>query len=447
MNNLSGIQKLSLYPLASQVSDDQLGTSLVSTMLAISHGLEDTVMSQRLKGTFYAGFQRISAFLPQINRFARLAAMCGEVLVFAVPDGPVPEIPGVQFVYLEEGAPLAEEWFIVFEQAQFCGALFTRQVSANQADPGGLLFGRGRSYVGALTFDMQLVGAARRALDAAMQRSTPHGEHHPSTPKPYLAFASLFSKRLESRNREIAALYKTLQRRNQDLERMQGVLQSMLSRTAWEEVAASDRVDLQSAPLASRQVLTVLSSDIAGFTQLGDTTPPEQLIPDLNRYMDLLAGLVYQHDGDVDKFIGDGMLAFFKHPDEALLAGLHIQRAIQEFNKKQLASRRSPFSTRLGLASGSCLVTRIGSRARQEITVMGDTFNLASRLQGLCQPDEVLVDDATFQACQRPPALTTLMKVRGKADLLTVHQFLPEAFVEVEQFIKKHARPNQDDVI
>lgn len=107
--------------------------------------------------------------------------------------------------------------------------------------------------------------------------------------------------------------------------------------------------------------LALRSTDIEGFTALSGATSARVLVDALNRYFDSVATAVYQQGGDVDKFLGDGMLAFFQDPVSALRAALHIQRRVDAFNAQQISGRAISFPTRISLVTGLCLVARIGS--------------------------------------------------------------------------------------
>lgn len=415
-------QRLSLYPLTIQAGPENMTTSSVATLLAISHGLEDAVMRHRLRGTFYAGFQRFSAFLPQVNRFARLAALCGDVVVFGVPDAPVPAIPNVTYIELQPDAPLAREWFIVFDRPELAAALLTREIGAT--DDMLTTFGRGRYYQGVLSFDPTLVVASQTALARALGRAADAEVAAPiAASAPYFTFLQIFSGSLEKRNRQLAALYQTLDQRAQSLERLNQVVKTLMSRAAWEEAALQSEETSPTADAVLKQTtLTVLCSDVQGFTTLSATRPAQPLMQDLNRYLDILATTVYQNFGDVDKFLGDGMLAFFQRPTAALQAALAMQRRIAAFNAQQVAHLRDPFPTRVSLVTGPCLIARVGSRDRQEVTILGDTVNMASRLQALSEVGGVLLDEATYQACQPVAATATQVKVRGKTGMYPVYQ-------------------------
>ena len=134
--------------------------------------------------------------------------------------------------------------------------------------------------------------------------------------------------------------------------------------------------------------LTVLVSDVAGFTGIAESMPPGELVRHLGNYFDVLEQAVEDGGGVVDKFVGDGMLAFFNaphrvpdHPARACEAALAAQRSLDRLN--QAADGAPPFPTRIGLATGEVLVGNIGTARRLSYTVIGDTVNLACRLEML----------------------------------------------------------------
>jgi len=276
------VNQVSLYPLILNEAQHHLLTGSVETLVAISHSIEETVMQHHLQGTFYAGFQRTSAFLPQINRFARLAAICGEVLVFVYQDTAVPEMPGVKFVFLDQGAPLADEWFIIFATPALQIALLTRQLSSKAglnptAPPAATQFGRGRAYQGIVTLQPELLVTARKTLDQALDRSSPNFledliQSRQFEPEhPVFTFSRRLTDYLEERNRELAGLYRTLTARTEAIERLQARIRILISQTAWQQAREEEEVDaVPSPPLAQEHNLTVLFSDIEGFTTLSE---------------------------------------------------------------------------------------------------------------------------------------------------------------------------------
>ena len=427
MNEIQDIQHLSLFPLAQEAATGLMSTS-VATLLAISNGIEDAVIEHQLRGVFYAGFQRLSSFMPQVKRFAQLAEACGEVVIFAEPDVAPPTIPNVDFVLLKPDAPLTEEWFIVFAHPTLGVTLLTREIQAPTKTEGRTSrpLGRGRYYEGALLCDPAIVRRAESWLHHALGVEPAAQSDLTQVPPPYTAFLQSFTGSLEARNRELRALYQTLEERKEAVERLNRIVKTMMSRTAWEEATLIRDTPATESPRTQQQTLTVLDTDIAGFTTLSESMAVAPLVEDLNRYLDMLATTVYQSRGDVDKFLGDGMLAFFEWPRAALAAALRIQQRSAAFNARQIAADAPAFPTRIGLMTGPCLIAGVGSRARQEVTILGDTVNTASRLQGLAPIGGVLMDATTYQTCGCPSATPKQVEVRGKRGRQSVYEIAPD---------------------
>lgn len=134
--------------------------------------------------------------------------------------------------------------------------------------------------------------------------------------------------------------------------------------------------------------LTILFSDIAGFTKMSEGMEPEALVLVLNHYFTVMTDIVEAHGGFVDKYIGDAVLAVFgapyavdNHARAAVDAALAMQQAMRD-DPTLLATAGGRGSCRIGLATGPALIGNIGSPRRFNYTVMGDTVNLASRLEG-----------------------------------------------------------------
>lgn len=188
-----------------------------------------------------------------------------------------------------------------------------------------------------------------------------------------------------------------LQERYLEIQHLQNIVRQYLSRRAWESIEESNETRTEQVA-HRRETLTIFMSDVQGFTRLSEEIDPDLLLADLSLYMNLLSTLVYEHDGEVDKFLGDGMLAFFTSPRKAMKAAFAIQRALNTFNERQRASYRSPLPTRIGLATGNVIMARIGSDVRKEYTLIGDRVNVAARLQAAASVGGVLIDTTTYEA-------------------------------------------------
>ncbi|MBN8249784.1 MAG: adenylate/guanylate cyclase domain-containing protein, partial [Verrucomicrobia bacterium] len=136
--------------------------------------------------------------------------------------------------------------------------------------------------------------------------------------------------------------------------------------------------------------LTLLFSDISNFTPIAETTEPQRLVEQLGEYLAAVSAAIHAHRGVVDKFIGDGVMAFWGAPQPdphqalaAARAALEIQQRLDRLNARWAAEGRPVFPTRIGLHSGDAVVGNIGSEDRLNYTAIGDPVNLASRLESL----------------------------------------------------------------
>ena len=162
--------------------------------------------------------------------------------------------------------------------------------------------------------------------------------------------------------------------------------------------------------LSGRAVeISVLFSDIRGFTTLSEKHPPQKVVDLLNRYFDRQVEVVFRHGGTLDKFIGDCIMAFWgapiddpEHAKRAVAAALGMQETVLEFQRELLAenSDLAEIDVGIGVHSGPAVVGFIGARRKLDYTAIGDTVNLASRVEGLTKGvARVLVSQETMIAC------------------------------------------------
>ena len=136
--------------------------------------------------------------------------------------------------------------------------------------------------------------------------------------------------------------------------------------------------------------ICVLFSDIRGFTSLSEHMAPETVTNLLNRYFDRMASVVHHHGGTLDKFIGDGIMAFFGAPQasntaciDAFLTGQEMLEELELFNREQTARGEKAIAIGVGLHFGPAFIGYIGATDRHDYSAIGDTVNTASRLEGL----------------------------------------------------------------
>lgn len=168
----------------------------------------------------------------------------------------------------------------------------------------------------------------------------------------------------------------------------------------------------------------VLFADIIGFTAMSETMAPVQVVAKLNRYFGVMQKVVYAHGGNVDKFNGDSLMAFWGVPlpgphddSDAVLAALRMHEQLWSFNVQLRTEGQPPIHMGIGLNSGEFVAGNIGSEDKIEFTVIGDTVNLAARAEKLAGSYQVLVSEATWLlvrplvcAVRLPP-----LEVKGKS--------------------------------
>jgi class 3 adenylate cyclase len=179
-------------------------------------------------------------------------------------------------------------------------------------------------------------------------------------------------------------------------------------------------------------VATVLFSDIRNFTALTEDLPADILIDMLNRYFEAMSDAVMRHNGLINKFGGDSLLAIFgtplnpttHHADHAVNAAQAMLMALERFNADQRTRDEPTLRIGIGIATGPVIAGNVGSKERMEYTVIGDTVNLASRLEALTKTriDLVLLDEATAADVQDVP-LKSLgdVQIRGKQAPVAVY--------------------------
>jgi adenylate cyclase len=153
------------------------------------------------------------------------------------------------------------------------------------------------------------------------------------------------------------------------------------------------------------QKITVLFADIRGFTSISEKANPEKVVGLLNRFFTAMSEIIFEHGGTLDKYIGDGLMALFGAPTaseedalNAVKAAVTMQKRLAKLNEELVAEGYGRISMGIGLHTGEATVGYIGSEKRSEYTAIGDTVNLASRLESNAQGGQILMTEATAEA-------------------------------------------------
>jgi adenylate cyclase len=155
----------------------------------------------------------------------------------------------------------------------------------------------------------------------------------------------------------------------------------------------------------ANQTVTVLFADIRGFTALSENENPEKIVGLLNRYFSAMSEIIFDHGGTLDKYIGDGLMAIFGAPTttpedalNAVRAAVAMQKRLLSLNEELGKDGFGQVSVGMGLHTGEATIGYVGSDKRSEYTAIGDTVNLASRLESNAGGGQILISDATASA-------------------------------------------------
>ncbi len=176
---------------------------------------------------------------------------------------------------------------------------------------------------------------------------------------------------------------------------------------------------------------TVLFNDIVGFTPLSEKMPPREINLLLNQFFSKMTDIVFKYDGTLDKFIGDGLMAVFGAPVEkkddaerAVMAALEMRKELEAMMDK--IGMEKKFEVRIGINTGRVVAGNMGSPNRMEYTVIGDPVNLASRLESIAQPNQIIIGEETYKEVKGKFKVKKigLKKVKGKSEEILVYEVL-----------------------
>jgi adenylate cyclase len=193
-----------------------------------------------------------------------------------------------------------------------------------------------------------------------------------------------------------------------------------------------------------RREMSVLFSDIRGFTTLTERGQPEEIVTQLNEYFSRMVDIVFRHNGTVDKFVGDMVMALFgaplddaSHADHAVAAAVEMVRELGELNRQWAADGRATLDIGVGVNSGEMIAGNIGSSAIMSYTVIGDNVNLGSRLESLNKNygTRIIISDTTRARLETPRDLRPLgeVVVKGKTRPVAIFEVVVPSPLPVEK--------------
>jgi class 3 adenylate cyclase/tetratricopeptide (TPR) repeat protein len=193
-----------------------------------------------------------------------------------------------------------------------------------------------------------------------------------------------------------------------------------------------------------RKQVTVLFCDMVGSTSLAERLGPEVMHLLINRFFELALGEVHRYEGTINQFLGDGFMALFgapiaheDHARRAVLAALGLQKAIREQHADLGERYGVELKIRIGLNTGWVVVGGIGDHLRTDYTAVGDTTNLAARLQQIAEPGSVLISETTWRMVQGEVQTEALapIQVKGKSELIQAFRVIGLAAAQADETV------------
>ena len=185
-----------------------------------------------------------------------------------------------------------------------------------------------------------------------------------------------------------------------------------------------------------RQTLTVLFSDIRGFSTYCEKRSPEEIIMMLNEYFSLMTRIVFDHGGTLDKYLGDGLMAIFGAPAHleidpavcAIRAAFEMQEQLKSLRERWILEKKEPFYIGIGINTGPMVVGNMGSSFVMNYTVVGDEVNLAARLEGLTRQfnADVIISRSTYEKVKHEWEVKCLgeVRVKGREQMVEVYELI-----------------------
>lgn len=210
-------------------------------------------------------------------------------------------------------------------------------------------------------------------------------------------------EKLEIANEELKGygenLEKKVKQRTEDLEKSKMGVEKLKQKVEDTLFSTMDptvaRLVIEERLRNEKREISVLFSDLKGFTSYSEMRQPEMVIGDLNEYLQKMESIILSYHGHIDKYMGDGIMAEFgapisyeTHAIQAVLAGIKMQ--------EKLVSGNFPWEMRIGIATGDAITGLIGSK-RQNYTAIGDVVNVASRVEAACKPGIVTINEDTYR--------------------------------------------------
>jgi len=213
-------------------------------------------------------------------------------------------------------------------------------------------------------------------------------------------------------------------------EKIKRAFSSYVARQVVDEIMKNpDQIALN----GERRDVTVIFCDMRGFTSLTEKLPPEEVVAALNDFYSLMIDLTIKNNGNINKFLGDAVMAIFgaptAYPDHcfrAVKTALAMQAGVAELSARRISEGKDPISVGIGISAGEAVAGSVGTADQMEYTVIGDKVNLAARLESNAKAGQILVSEPTYRQVAEHVTANCLgtVYVKGKEEAVVVFEIL-----------------------
>ena len=215
---------------------------------------------------------------------------------------------------------------------------------------------------------------------------------------------------------------------SKEIKNMVGVIRGIIPYISFSTLQAAEK---DQKKVSSSRELCFLFTDIRGFTSLCEGKQPKDVVEILNHYLDIEAEIILNNNGDIDKFVGDEMMAFFAGPKKeynACKAAMEIRAAMRAQQQQALADGSDYISIGIGINTGKVVFGSVGARSRMDFTSIGNTVNLAARLEGANKAygSKSIITEAVFEKLKDTFICRELdfITVKGKTEPVRIYEIL-----------------------
>lgn len=206
-------------------------------------------------------------------------------------------------------------------------------------------------------------------------------------------------------------------------EKFDRLIQKYVSLSTYKEV--KNQLNPKGAHKNTERELTILYLDVVNFTAFSENLNPAEVAEMLNDLFGICDVITRETHGDIDKFIGDAIMATFIDANDAVAAAILIKKALKQFNGNRLIEGKPAMSLRFGINTGKVMQVEVGTSERKDFTVIGDAVNTASRIESLGAPNNILISESTYLLLKSKKEFSFFGKkmLKGKEKQIVIYEY------------------------